>query len=74
MKNQLTISAKHLLGELKVPPGMASVLIWSDGGMPFLKVWVDKRYFSWIKTTIPKTYDGYNVVLEEKPHISALSC
>lgn len=68
------LAAKALLDTLHMPLGSISVLVWyGDSKQPVaLKVWVEPTYLGKAKGSVPDEYEGYKVVLEERPNAFAL--
>jgi len=57
-----------------MPPGSVTVFVWYGGSdtPSSLKVWVDQSCLKKVTESIPKKYEGYDVVIEERPKIFAL--
>lgn len=67
----LQSAAEALYRSILLPAGSANVLPLSTDPTPRLLVWVDARYLYLLRSTLPRTFDGYPVDIEERPAVTA---
>lgn len=63
------LAAKVLLGRLNLPLGSTTVMAWYGGHQQpaCLKVWVDPRMLHAAISSTPSDFEGYKVMVEERP-------
>ena len=58
------VAAKHLLAELKAPPGAISISTFpKQGGGSMLRVFIKSGY-SYLKSRVPSSWEGFSVQCE----------
>jgi hypothetical protein len=70
MKISLEEAAVKLYKSLNIPKGHYNIVPLSDKAGKHLLVWIDPNiYFN--RASIPKTFDGFDVTVEDRPKVTA---
>ena len=66
----LSKAAAKLQKVLPVPIGAANTLAYSGPGGPYLRVYIDPAFLTF-KHSIPKVFEGFPVVIEQRQRVVA---